>query len=653
MDNLPVEVISHILEFLQSLGDRKAASLVCRLWYEAYQNPVFRNWEVVQVTADDRFQTLLNLKNYDRKYLHFVIKEIDITETSSKFWQRYGPNIRTLSILNCDIREKTFINVILRCENLESLCIQNCRELLMSGRLFEDEKIRNVLQGKLSNLKSLNLSYNRYLSDAIFIKFITICRNVTKLLLAGCQISFHSGLYKKYYPPGQYAPSESVITFPTILEYVRKNSNQLKYLSFTDTFIDSAAVCYLSEIRDLSLQTLHLRACQQLSNEGIVKLSSYQKSLAELDVALCPRVTDASLLAICSGLPNLKSLSVQRCRAVTDLGISDLWKLDKLANLNISECELIQGQGILKGLCQKPNLKFKELRLSHLGNISDDIVIRIAESLPNLTVLDLGFCYNAVTDRSVQSILSNIRYLRTLNLMMCEKVTDSGLTGMGLKLIPSKINTLPEVTLKLPLGSKAEIEIRRDAKLKQGVMEMCENDYLGSDFSGFSLKNLKGLQELNLSGCNRVSDVSLKHAFHLNELKNLELSYCQQITEEGLIFISKNNKSIESLNLDFCHNVNNEGVCHVVENLKRLRTFIVGSNQITDKVAKAISKYAKELTYLDIRHCDQVSSVAVNEIIKSLPRLQNFHFSNSKSDDVQLPVPPPPIGLWLKNDDLD
>lgn len=273
MDNLPVEVISHILEFLQSLGDRKAASLVCRLWYEAYQNPVFRNYEVVHVTADDRFQTLLKLKNIDRKYLHFVIKEIDITDSSIKFWQRYGPNIRTLSILNCDIREKTFVNVILQCENLESLCIQNCRELLMSGRLFEDEKVRNALQRKLSLLKSLNLSYNRYLSDAIFIKFITICQNVRKLLLAGCQISFHSGLYKKYYPAGQYAPSESVITFPTILEYVRKNSNQLKYLSFTDTFIDSAAVCYLSEIRDLSLEKLHLRACQQLSNEGIVKLS--------------------------------------------------------------------------------------------------------------------------------------------------------------------------------------------------------------------------------------------------------------------------------------------------------------------------------------------------------------------------------------------
>lgn len=651
MDNLPVEVISHILEFLQSLGDRKAASLVCRLWYEAYQNPAFRNHEVLHITADDRFQTLLNLKNFDRKYLHLVIKEIDITESSIRFWQRYGPHIRTLSILNCDIREKTFINVILQCKSLESLCIQNCRELLMSGRLFEDEKIRNLLQEKLSSLKSLNLSYNRYLSDSIFMKFITICQNVTKLLLAGCQISFHSGLYKKYYPQGQYTPSESVITFPTIIDYVKKNSNQLRYLSFTDTFIDSAAVCYLSEIRDLNLRSLHLRACQQLSNEGIVKLSSYQKSLTELDVGLCPRVTDASLLAICSGLTNLKNLSVQRCRAVTDLGISDLWKLTKLINLNISECELIQGQGILKGLCQKPNLKFKELRLSHLGNISDDIVIRLAESLPNLIVLDLGFCYNAVTDRSVQAILSNNRYLRSLNLMMCEKVTDSGLTGMGLKLIPSKIKQ-PEVTLKLPLGSKAEIEIIRDAKLKQGVMEMCENDYLGSDFSGFSLKNLKGLQELNLSGCNRVSDVSLKHAFLLNELKNLDLSYCQQITEEGLIFISKNNKSIESLNLDFCHNVNNEGVCHVVENLKRLKTFIVGSNQITDKVAKLIAKYAKELTYLDIRHCDQVSSVAVNEIIKSLPRLQNFHFSNSKSDDVQHPVPPPPIGLWLKKEDL-
>lgn len=647
MDSLPVEVITYIFNFLPSLKDRKAASLVCWLWYEAYQYPSFRNHETLHITSDNQFQTLANLKNLERKYHHLVVKEIEIRENSFQFWERYGPNIKTLAICSCDIREKIFVKILRKCSHLEALTVQSCRELFMVGHLFEDEDERLEIREKLKTVNSLNLSYNRYLSDAVFVKFTLVFPKIKKLLLSGCQISFFQGLYKKYYPNGQVAPSKSVLTFPVILSFLQTNADELKHLFLNDTYIDNSALSYISRIEGLHLNSLHLRGCFQLSHDGIVHLSSLQRSLTELDVSLCPRITDGCLLKICSGLHNLTSLSIQKCRGITDLGVSGLCELKNLIYLNISECDLIEGEGLVKGLCFRINPKFKELRLSHLGNMTDNVVVSLSKCLPNLKVLDLGYCYNAVTNRSVQSILQHNKYLQTLILTMCERLSDSGLTGVKLKMIPTK--KIMNEGFKLPLGSKAELEIVREAKLKLELQEICENC---SNVSGFSLKNLKGLQHLNLTGCNGISDVSLTYAFEFQELRSLNLSHCNQISKEGLQHLSTNCRSIEFLNLEHCQNVDNEGVYHIVKNFKRLDTLILGSNKITDSVALYITQYSKQLIYLDIRNCYQITSDGVNEIMKSLPNLQNFYFSSSKLEDAQIPVPPSSIGLELFNKNI-
>lgn len=643
MENIPVEVITHILKYLPSLKDRKVCSLVCRLWYEAYQDPIFRHYEVLCISEENRFQALLDLKNSARKYFHVVIKGFEITESSLKFWERYGPSIRNLTIVSCDIREKIFVKILSLCEQLEALCVQSCRELFMVGDMLEDDSVRLILKEKLVSLKTLNLSYNRYLSDIIFSRFILIFPNLRELFLSGCQISFFSGLYKKYYPDEQLTLSRSVLTFPVILSCLQHNIKALKSLTFNDTLIDNAAVFNLSQAKDLELTSLNLRGCLQLSNIGIVLLSHHQKSLTQLDVSMCPRITDSSLLAVCTGLSNLQSLSVQSCRAISDYGISCLYKLEKLRYLNISKCDLILGDGIIKGICNKINPRLRELHMGHLGNITDNVVICLSESLPNLTILDLGFCFDAVTDKAVQSILKNNSNLQTLILNQCHKLTDSGLTGRGLQLNSSYENG--QETFKLSLGSKVEQEIIREAKLKQEVQEICENS---SDFSGVSLQNLKGLQNLNLEGCNGVSDISLIYAFHFNELRHLNLSRCNKITEKGLRHLSLNSRTIEFLNLELCQNVDNEGVFHVVKNLKRLETLILGSNKITDSVAKILAQN-NNLTYLDIKHCGQISLAAINEISTSLTNLQNFHFSSFKNwpDNAQIPVPPEGMGLWL------
>lgn len=134
-------------------------------------------------------------------------------------------------------------------------------------------------------------------------------------------------------------------------------------------------------------------------------------------------------------------------------------------------------------------------------------------------------------------IFKELVHLQTLNISHCDEVSDAGLTGMGIgnyKYVEKiQVAHNPEFTesrLRISLRSKAEEEIVRDADRKREIMKLCENVSKPlNSFSGYSLIRLKCLQELDLSGCNRITDVSLKHAFAFPELKILNLSQCQQV----------------------------------------------------------------------------------------------------------------------------
>lgn len=478
-------------------------------------------------------------------------------------------NFSTINKLNfviicqvyCDLSERTLVTILKCCKNLRILHINACRECLMSGLLLDDDNDIKELSENFQSLIELSLASNRYLSDALFNRLVSICPNIESLSLMDCQISFHSGLYKKFYPdknPLCQQASESVLTFFNILNYIKKQANKLKHLSFGSTLIDSSALNKLAIVDNLKLESLRLRSCDQLTNSGLRSLA-YQTTLKVLDISFCTRVTDASLLCICHNLFNIESLNIRRCRAVTDYGISQIKCLKKLIELDISECDQLTGASISQWQNENEEEKKKDkdenkiekkyfnnnLRVfsANALNLDDKSVECIAECFPNLTHLDVGHCFIAVTDKTIQKIFKNLILLRSLKINRCDKVSDAGLTGMGAKnrenSSPLKVDKiqveLPELKMRIALGSRAETEILRDASRKKEVMEMCEdtkslNSSMDFDIApGFSLVRLRGLRELDLTGCNRVTDVSLKHAFTFPELRILDLSMCQQV----------------------------------------------------------------------------------------------------------------------------
>lgn len=518
-----MQIIIHILQFLP-LSDRISASQVCRLWHMASKDLRLHGSEVV-VLQDDLTRPLHVFENSLGTFLNFLFKEVELGRKLAKFWDRFCPQMRSLSMHSCDVSEKAFVDILLSCSHLEILNLNGCRELLMSGRVLENKADVNLLRMNLVNLRELSLASNRYLSDALFNRFVAIAPNLEDLSLSGCQISFHTGLCKRFYPAGMpesgnIMASESVLTFHNILKYVVSQAGKIQKLRFDHTLIDNSALSQLAEVPALHLRVLHLDSCDQLNNTGILRLTEYQQTLTELNLRSCPRISDVALIAICHNLQNLSILNMKNCPAITNVGVAELHHLKKLVDLNLSQCEQVTGDGIERGLCTYVNTKFRRLFLTALS-LDERTVCQIAEYLPGLTHLDLGWCFNAVTDASIQAICHYQVWLRSLRLTQCDKVTDAGLTGMGLRagesgeteqqknkteareLVENEISVMLSIGIdgghhsdhlhKISLRSRAEQDIVNDAKRKKVILQMCEDQDTEEEENGFSLARLKGM----------------------------------------------------------------------------------------------------------------------------------------------------------------
>ncbi|XP_011306049.1 F-box/LRR-repeat protein 13-like isoform X2 [Fopius arisanus] len=552
--------------------------------------------------------------------------------------------------MSCELSEKTLVHILKSCKNLQTLHIDTCRDCLMSGRLLDNVNDSKEISNNLKSLVELSLASNRYLSDALFNRLISICPNLRTLSLRDCQISFHPGIYKKFYPKNTLDQgSESVLTFFNILEYIKKQAKTLKHLDFDSTLIDNTALSSLVAVEDLQLYSLKLKCCNQLCDPGLRTLV-HQKSLKILDLSFSVQVTDASLLYICQNLDNLESLNISKCMVVTDSGIYQIRRLKKLKELDISGCPLLSSAGVTDALCKyNPAESEDEKQIWDCANVhsnsalenihqvemkqdsfdenleilslqslrlNEETIECIAASFKQLKYLDLGYCLNAygVTDRTIQIIFKELTAIRTLKITKCDRVSDAGLTGMGAGAMDNPITRTPPspfamiqgITITrfgIRLGSMAEEEIASSSR-KIDIPP------------GYSLLRLRGLRELDLSKCSNVTDVSLKNVFTFPELRVLNLGWCTQITHVGLDHLTRNNRAIEDLNLSGCIHVTDICIQYIVERLHRLkRLHLQECFEVTDHALDSIKMNGKSLQYLDVRSCKAITSVGLEGLL--------------------------------------
>ena len=176
------------------------------------------------------------------------------------------------------------------------------------------------------------------------------------------------------------------------------------------------------------------------------------------------------------------------------------------------------------------------------------------------------------------------------------------------------------------------------------------------DLSLFStLSGLISLEELNISGCNQISDSVLTWlAKFSSNLRILIMARCKGITHVGVQDVLYSLASLQTLNVSFCPQVNDEAfkilgrinrsnltvlyadncnigdetlhsVAHGCKHLKSA-TFR-WCHGVTDKGVTLLAEGCREIEAIDISSCYEVTDTAVDALSKSCVSLKSLSVS--------------------------
>ncbi|XP_041376599.1 F-box/LRR-repeat protein 2-like [Gigantopelta aegis] len=627
--SLPVEVISHIFKFL-NVSDRKEASLVCESWYQASLDPALQKDLVVHfftsVLSEDVTRRLSR-----RRLSHLVLSHVGNSSQSKEILLRscenLAGNLQNLSLKGCDITETFFVKLLSQCKDLRLLDLTSCNSLFMSGRILDNNTDIQILKKSLKNVRKLNLSSIRFLSDASFNRIVTVCENVEEISLASTQITFSN---KTYYPKGTTVCANSaVLTFQNILTFIKANASQIKSLNLSRTGISDDYLSQLTMIDGLHLKTLILINCKDLTDVGITTLCTHQRYLEQLDFSYCTNVCDGSFVAISNNLPQLQSLKVSNCPQITDKATHMLKYCTQLEELDLSGCSHLGSKGLIEGLCKGRQCHLTTLNLSCCSLLTDTLVLELCNNASHLTDLDLGSCFH-LTDLSVHAISKNLRQLRTLRLAWCKEISDLGL--LGFKSTESEngdthadhgdhdqcrcTRQYHSNIFKKPSG------ILKEKKLSVGDIEELQK----STEMTFQLNSITGLKTLDLMACSKLTDTGLRAAVRFTELQVLKLSMIHSLTDAGVIAIAEANPSLEEVHLAQCANITDASIKCLTKRCSRLHHLNISScDQLTSQSIKYIKEYCQQLHHLDVSFCNGIEYDAVETLESGLKSLHSVH----------------------------
>jgi len=614
-----IKVVSHIMRFLD-LPDRKSAALVCRCWYYASLDLLVMSNVVMTFQSWSQLDAALPLL-CKRSRLNLVLESIDNSiATRDKVASLDGEvfrRVRSLSLAGCDITESLFTSLLGSCTALEKLNISRCNALFMTGQLLSKPADGDLLTEALGHLRELKIAAIRYISDETFNRLVSVCSSLESLSLASNQIIFHT-------TKSLWSGKESaLLTFDNVMSFLEANAFQISVLDFSRTAITDEALSSLAKIPSLRLSEVCLSFCQEISDKGIAALCKLQRSLQLLDLTDCQSITDSSLESICSECGDVRVLRLGKCRRITDLSVCKLKCQHHLRQLDLSACYSVTSRGLSLGLCSttSPLTCLTSLNLGCCSSVSDSFVVEMTCCIPGLLDLDVSSC--SISNTSLRAISARLTNLRRLRLAWCKELTDAGLLGTV------------DVDADFP-HSHGDEEVghcrctRRHQSLhifsppkqasKKPTALKSERDLNEADFC--PITNLRSLQLLDLTSCNRISDLGVSKVMSFNELRSLCLSLCTKLTDTTLVAVAAGLPSLEELRLAMLGCITDAGVKEVSERLRRLSFLDISScDQLTDHTIKTLFHNTKTLRHLDVSLCTGISGYAVDKLERDFDHL--------------------------------
>lgn len=257
--------------------------------------------------------------------------------------------------------------------------------------------------------------------------------------------------------------------------------------------------------------------------------------------------------------------------------------LEKLLNPSIISLSLVHSRQILDSSAKAIATRcvfLRKLNMKECSNITNDSLFAIVNGCADLEFLNLEGC-SGIDDDGVRAIARKCSGLTSINLSQCTKITDSSL---------------------------------------QELIYRCH-----------------GLTHICLRKCTQITDGAFTQVGNLQELVQMDLSDCNQISDRTLFNLSKCSKLRCLKVLGNKAQISDNGVCTLVSTCSDLRVLELVGCDISDKSVRYISTSCPYIKRLSLAFCKKVTDAA-------------FQFDSAIFDSTGQDIPFPGIPVHLENE---
>lgn len=245
----------------------------------------------------------------------------------------------------------------------------------------------------------------------------------------------------------------------------------LKFLDLSNSDITDTGVQVVAENQP-TLECLILKDCIYVKDQGVQAIAHNLRALQGLFLKGCPHVHGKGIQAIADNLLALRALELQPMDEQTDEKLYPLVnKLQNLQSLRLSEWK-ITNEGLQDIVEKLPGLQSLVLRDFHVTTEGIQAIARLS-ALTSLVIT------THATDEELQVLIDKLPNLQNLALLNCDQIT----------------------------GKVFENSAKKLTFLKRLYLTNC---YEFTDEAVKSLGELKTLQYLSLSGCDKITDAARK-----------------------------------------------------------------------------------------------------------------------------------------------
>nr|XP_046250511.1 dynein regulatory complex subunit 6 isoform X3 [Scatophagus argus] len=604
----------------------------------------FRKWKRFTV-QHKRGKTELALK-MDLTKRHYERKCQQVALTKWSNWVKMHKKTQAVATEKLErlVSAGRFKRIITAWRNvtLDSKRTKEYFQRLHAGGFIEISNIHQIGEGcdRLSALpSSLSLKIFKYLELRDWLNCAEVCCTWKAIIQSGTlwsQVNF--------------SVEKDWITDSTVKQILQSYRPFVIYLNLRGcTSLKWPSLKCISECRNL--QELNMSECVNVTDVMVQRIVEGCPCLLYLNLS-CTLITNETLRELSRNCLNLQYLSLAYCYRFTDKGFMYLNTgkgCHNLIHLNLSGCTQMTVNGFRYISAGCPSLK--EIVINDMPTLSDSCVLTLIARCRCLTAISLldaphlsDVAFKAIaevaklktfstegnsqlTDISWAALCSSSHGLHRLHAAECPRMTDASLKSVA--------------TLK---------------NLQHLDISLCNKvSDIGIQFLTEGSSTTK-LRELNVSHCTHITDISvMRIAQRLCKLYHLNLSYCERLTDRSLEFLS--GSSVCSLDISGC-NIQDRGLAALeAVCLKKLIlaecVYITDIGiEMTDMAVQYLTSGSQYLRELDVSGCVLLTDRTLRHLEKICPPLCSVTMAccNSISKAAALKLQPH-VEYWEHSND--